>query len=122
MIPATIPAVVRTSLKPNRPNQIGHPVAGGEHQGSQAEPGDHLEQEQPADGGDVLEPGQIQVKVDRGGGRQQPRPRDPERWPQPGAGRCHLCALHNLITVLAASWFSTRRAAVQPAAVPCLWL
>ena len=55
-----------------------HRVAGGQHRGGQDEPGDHLEQEQPADGRDVLESGQVQVKVDRRSRRQQPSPGDPE--------------------------------------------
>jgi hypothetical protein len=76
MTPATMPAVVRTSWKPNSPVQTdgqsaddAGPAAGGQHGQREAEGGDHLQQEQPADGRDRPVTGQVQV--DRPGGEQQ---------------------------------------------------
>ena len=49
----------------------GWPARQGEAEGR-----DHLQQEQPPDGGDGPVPGQVQVEMDRRGGDQQPRTRD----------------------------------------------
>ena len=71
------------------------PTAGREHGRGQAEGRDHLEQEQPAEGGDRPVAGQVQVQVDRPGRGQQPGAGQPQPGPlgRPGgrpAARCHV--------------------------------
>ena len=64
----------------------GRPAGDGQHRQGEAERRDHLQQEQPPDGRDGPVPGQVQVKMDRRGGGQQPRTRDPQDGRGP-AGR-----------------------------------
>ncbi len=52
-----------------------------ENRESEPEGGDHLQQEQPANGRDGPVPGQVQVQVDRAGGDQESRPGGPAQRP-----------------------------------------
>jgi len=61
------------------------PVAGRQHQDTESEGRDHLEQEQPADRRDRPVAGQIKVKVNRTRRDQQPAPGQPKYQPCPCA-------------------------------------
>jgi hypothetical protein len=63
------------------------PAAGGQHGQPEAEGGDHLQQEQPADHRDRPVAGQVQVQVDRPGGDQQAGTRYPQQDCPPAGSR-----------------------------------
>ena len=63
------------------------PAAGGQHGQPEAEGGDHLQQEQPADRRDRPVAGQVQVQVDRPGGDQQAGTRYPQQDCPPARSR-----------------------------------
>src|SRR3984885_3153906 len=70
-----------------QPAREDEPVRNGQHRQPEAEGRDHLQQEQPADGGDRPVAGHVQVEVDRRGGDQQAPARDPQADSGPAARR-----------------------------------
>ena len=72
----------------------GEPAAQRQHRQGEAERGDDLQQEQPADGRDGPVTGQVQVQVDRPAGDQQPRAGQQQRGPDPAGPRRRRIVSH----------------------------